>query len=928
MIPPELTVADFETATRLMLATGLVLRLRIEDGRILAANAPAAGLSSRRDQPITGLALPDLVRDGDRLLATLQQAGAPQAPVALRHQLADPDLRAELCATLATGAQPGEAILLGQIVPAGGENLGVIEAIERVQASVSFDLDGTIIDANKRFLDLLGYTAEEVIGRSHRMFCTKAFVQSPEYGRMWERLRQCQTVEGEFERITSEGRSVWLRATYCPVLDPEGRVIKVTKFALDVTAEKEASAITRSYVEAFDKAMAIIEFDLEGRILKVNASFAELTGYSEGELAGQHHRIFCDPDYARSPAYAQFWEKLSAGTFDSGEYRRRTRDGRRIWLRATYNPIRDVAGRVTRVVKLAMDVTEERRRSNDLGNRIAAVSNALLVFECDAQGLIQDVNDMFLQRSGYRIEDLRGKPEAALWGEDAENSPDYRTFWNQRRAGIPFNGEIRRKTAAGDDIFLQASYLPIPDSEGALTRFMVLALDETQQRQRHADCEGKIKAIERSEAMAEFDMKGNLLAANANFLAMMGYTADQVIGRHHRIFCPADLVESESYRSFWEKLNRGEFMQGEFARQSRDGTEVFIQASYNPIFDLDGHPVRVVKFATDITAQRRRNAEFESKFMAIDRGQAVIEFDLDGNIRAANENFLRLSGYSMREIIGQHHAMFCTSDHVRSQQYRDFWIALRKGEVREGRFHRIGKFDRNIWIQASYSPLLDYHGTPMGVIKYAHDITTQVGLEHLIQNKATSMSAMIGRLSGSIGQINEAASRSLSVSGQTRSSADEGFTALNMAIEAIEMLSKSSAEISTIARVIGEIANQTNLLAFNAAIEAARAGEYGVGFSVVADEVRKLAERSSSAAREISKLISDSNDGVAQSTERSRAARQAFEQIVESVRDTTQSMERISRAATEQETVSSEAATLISELAAVAKTDHNGSRDK
>lgn len=275
------------------------------------------------------------------------------------------------------------------------------------------------------------------------------------------------------------------------------------------------------------------------------------------------------------------------------------------------------------------------------------------------------------------------------------------------------------------------------------------------------------------------------------------------------------------------------------------------------------------------------------------RAQAVIEFDLEGNILDANDNFLRTIGYSMRELKGQHHSMLCTPEYIVSAEYRDFWLKLRNGEFRSGRFHRVGKYGRDVWIQASYNPILDLAGNPARVIKYAYDITEQVQMEERLQAKSEQMSVAVGRLTTSIDEIADSSQQAAVLSELTQENAENGTAALRESIEAITRIQRSSVEIGEIVEAIGEIANQTNLLAFNASIEAARAGEHGVGFSVVAGEVRKLAERSSQAAREISKLIEESTLRVNQGAEVSRRADEAFGKIVESVGRSSASIQRI-----------------------------------
>ncbi|MBI1171390.1 PAS domain S-box protein [bacterium] len=916
----NLDAADIETANRLMLMTSMVMRVRASDGMVLMANAAADRLVGGGNVSVVGCRLPDLVREGSYLLDRLNAALGGNDPVEFHTHLADDDAAVTFHGFLRDASEEVPTLVLnGRLVPKDADLVSKMSAIERVQAVIEFDTEGNILRANANFLDLMGYDAEGLKNRHHRIFCRKAFAASSDYVEMWRKLAKGEIIDGEFERITASGQSVWIRASYNPIFGPDGKVARVAKFAMDVTAAKTAAAENSGRLNAFGKAMAMVEFDLEGNVIEANAKFLSLMGYSREELVGKHHRIFCEPDYVRSAAYKQFWKKLADGTFDMGEYKRITKDGRPVWLQASYNPIAGPGGEIARVVKVAMDVTEQRSAVNDMAGRLEALSRTELMLEMDDRGTILQANEMFLAHSGYRIEDLRGKSEAMLWQTDAIETNEFRSHLQRLKKGEAITAEYRRYGRGGQVFFAQGTYSPIYDLDGKVSRVLFHGRDVTEQRLINADFEGKTRACDRSMAVVEFDLQGNVLTANANFLDLMGYTAEQIAGQHHRIFCTKDHATSEAYRAFWEKLARGEFDAGEYIRIRRDGREVFIRATYNPIFDLDGRPTKVVKFATDVTAERLANAQFESKFDAITRSQAVVEFDLEGNIKAANENFLLLSGYSLREIIGQHHAIFCSADHIKSQTYRNFWASLRRGEAQQGRFHRLGKYDRDIWIHASYSPLLDIHGQPIGVIKYAHDITDQVQLEVAIRERAAAMARMVDRLSGSIKQINSSTAQSLSHSAETRANASEGFDALNNAINSIEMISTSSAEISNIIKVITEIANQTNLLAFNAAIEAARAGEYGVGFSVVADEVRKLAERSSHAAMDIAKLISESTSRVGLGAERSRAARTAFERIVQSVGETATSIDRISVSVADQESVSRDVVGLISELASVTK---------
>ncbi len=227
------------------------------------------------------------------------------------------------------------------------------------------------------------------------------------------------------------------------------------------------------------------------------------------------------------------------------------------------------------------------------------------------------------------------------------------------------------------------------------------------------DNAGKISAIERSQASIEFDMQGNILTANENFLNTLGYTLADIVGKHHSMFVDPAYRNSSEYRQFWDKLGRGEYDAGEYKRIGKNGIERWIQATYNPILDNHGKPYKVVKFASDITAAKLAAAESKGMIDSIDRSQAMIEFDLKGNILHANSNFLATVGYSLAEIKGQHHRMFVDAVEQNSPQYREFWAKLGRGEFEAGEYKRVAKGGKEIWIQASYNPILDAEGNPI-----------------------------------------------------------------------------------------------------------------------------------------------------------------------------------------------------------------------
>ena len=233
----------------------------------------------------------------------------------------------------------------------------VFEALKSTMAVIEFTSDGTVINANPNFCTAVGYPAEEVLGGSHRMFCDPDYTASPEYGQFWARLRQGESFSGRFKRLRKGGQPLWLEATYFPVSDASGRVTRVIKIAADVTAQVNDAEHDKGLVQSLDRSMAVIEFDLTGKVLTANENFLKTMGYGKDEIRGRHHSEFCQREYAASPAYRQLWERLNAGKFFAGQCERVKKDGSVVWLEATYNPVPDASGKPYRVIKFAADIT-------------------------------------------------------------------------------------------------------------------------------------------------------------------------------------------------------------------------------------------------------------------------------------------------------------------------------------------------------------------------------------------------------------------------------------------------------------------------------------------------------------------------------------------------------------------------------------------
>ncbi|MBB3225634.1 methyl-accepting chemotaxis protein [Luteibacter sp. Sphag1AF] len=410
---------------------------------------------------------------------------------------------------------------------------------------------------------------------------------------------------------------------------------------------------------------------------------------------------------------------------------------------------------------------------------------------------------------------------------------------------------------------------------------------------RTADMRSRLAALDKVQAVIEFAPDGTVRHANALFLEATGYALEDIVGRHHRMFVDPTYASTPAYEKFWDDLRSGVPDAGLYQRVNSNGETIWLQSSYNPLFDSRGIVHGVIKYATDVTQQRTAAADMDGRLQAIDRAQAVIEFALDGTILDANDNFLAAMNYRLEDIVGKHHRIFVAPDEATSAAYHEFWARLRDGVHDAALYRRYGRGGKVVWIQATYNPIFDARGVPVKVIKYATDITPQTVAAQAMQREVVSLSDTV------TDNARKAVSASDMATGAMQAAA-RGGEVVTSVIRKMDSIEQSTRSITTVLDLIDSITFQTNVLSLNATIEAARAGESGRSFAVVADEVRQLAHRSARAASDIHGLVATAQLDVSEGTSLAGTAGDAMRELEEAIAGVTQVTASINESATLQ----------------------------
>ena len=804
------------------------------------------------------------------------------------------------------------------------------------QAVIEFHPDGTIITANDIFCQAVGYRLEDIAGRHHSMFVAEADKVTPEYQSFWDRLARGETFNGDFRRVKKNGQSLYLRASYNPVRDQNGRIVKVVKYALDITDEIEEQALSTSELKALRETQAVIEFDPTGKIITANSLFCQTIGYGLDEIVGQHHRMFVLSEERASEEYTEFWDRLGRGEAFDGSFARRHKNGSTVYLRASYNPIRDNQGRVLKVVKYAADITDateteyareiEASENERIRQALDMVTANVMVGDADMN--IVYVNNSMIEMFSHAENDLRSEFRSF----DAENLVGqnvdifHKNPKHQRQMMDALTSTHRTEITVAGRIFTLIAN-PVHDADGTRIGTVVEWGDITAERAReNAEHERAAdmarEAAENARIRQALDMvTANVMVGDAdmnivyvnNSMVDMFSRAEADLKTEFRAF-NANALVGQNVDIFHKNPSHQRQMMEALTTTHR--TEISVAGRIftliaNPVHDADGTRIGSVVEWGDVTAERAIEREMKGVVDAAVAGDFTQRVELDGK-----------DGFMLAMAMGVNTFAETTQDGI--MRIADMLKLIAAGDLTakidedmEGLFGELKDYSNETANKLS-QVMSNIMQTSSEVANASTEIAAgSADLSQRTEEQASSLeetAAAMEQMSTAVKTTSSNANEANSKGQTARGVAETGGEVVNRAVEAMSRIEDSSQKISDIIGVIDEIAFQTNLLALNAAVEAARAGEAGKGFAVVASEVRALAQRSGEAAKDIKSLIVDSNQQVKDGVGLVNEAGQQLNEIVQSIQTVTNLVSEIASASQEQSTGIEEINRAITEM--------------
>jgi methyl-accepting chemotaxis protein len=566
--------------------------------------------------------------------------------------------------------------------------------------------------------------------------------------------------------------------------------------------ERRAERNERALFEAVD---AVIQIDSARLITFYNQTAEEMFGYTREEVMGQNVKMIVPIEHRTNhDQYVDSNMKTGVNkVVGVGRDLEATRkDGSRFWINLSLSKttidgdinytafIKDITAHKEAVLEM-----EDLQR--ELKARMDQINLACVVSEADLKGDITYVNDLLCEISQYTREECVGQPHSMFRHPDMPKSV-FKELWSTIGKGKIFRGIIKNRKKDGSPYWVDALIAPVLGPNGKPIKYIGVRYVITETIMKQQELEGQMNAINASAAYIEFNVDGTVIKSNDLFQKTMKYSAQEIEGKHHRMFCETGYANSREYEQFWVNLRNGVAQVGEFKRNAKDGSEVWLQANYTPVKDEKGNVVKVIKLGNDITEQKIRNMDYQGQLEAIGRSNTVIEFGMDGTVITANDNFLRVTGYSLNEVKGKHHRMFVSSDYARSMEYRNFWDALGRGEFLVGTYTFVNRRGEDIFLQASYNPIADMEGRPMKVVQYALDMTEVIRVIKAMAKGDLSLRCDTAVDNGGLtAEVNKTLDNINSVLGNISQGSDVVAKSSDLLQKKADDLKRSTTEVST-----------------------------------------------------------------------------------------------------------------------------------